>query len=260
VVTGAGQGIGRGIALRLALEGTDVGVLDKHIEAAASVGEEIRRLHRRALPIGADVSICSQIRSAVEKIMKEFGKVDSWVNNAGIIQTRRLLEVTEADWDSTIQVNAKGTFFCTQAIAKHMVKQGSGLIVNITSGQRARPMAAPYAASKMAVDNITMTAALALAPHNIRVVAIDPNIVRTPMWKQLDEDRARMFGLPPGEASRRWESQVPLGRITTPEQVGGVVAFLASEDAVNITGQIIRLTGGTDLATFEKAQEADRKS
>jgi NAD(P)-dependent dehydrogenase (short-subunit alcohol dehydrogenase family) len=260
VITGAGQGIGRGIALRLGSEGADIGVVDKNLQTAAAVAEEIKRLGRRALLISADISLCSQIPLLVERVIQEFGGVDIWVNNAAIVYTTGMLEVTEDEWDSVMAVNAKGTFFCTQAIAKHMVQRGSGLIVNLTSGQRARPMAATYAASKMALDNITQTAALALAPHKVRVNAIDPGMVRTPMWEQLDSDRVRLFGLPPGEARRRWESQIPIGRITTVEQVGGVVAFLASDDAANVTGQIIRLTGGTDLATFERAHEAARKS
>ena len=259
VVTGGGQGIGRGIALRLASEGADIGVADKNMETATAVCEEIGKLGRKALAVKVDTSVCSEITPMVERMIQEFGGVDIWVNNAGIMQTKALLEVTEEDWDSIIDVNAKGTFFCTQAIAKHMVKRGCGLIVNITSGQRARPMAGPYAASKMAVDITTMTAALALAPHKIRVNAIDPGIVITPMWERMDDDRVRLFGLPPGEATKRWVAQVPMGIITTPEQVGGVIAFLASDDAANITGQIIRMTGGTDLATFEKSQGTDKK-
>jgi len=260
VITGAGQGIGRGIALRLAAEGADISVVDKNFKTATAVCEEIKKLGRKALPISVDISLCSQIPLMVESVVQEFGGVDIWVNNAAIIYTTAMLEVTEDEWDSVMDVNAKGTFFCTQAIAKHMIKRGSGLIVNMTSGQRARPMAATYAASKVALDIITQTAALALAPHKIRVNAIDPCIVRTPMWKQLDVDRVRLFGLPPGEASRRWESQIPIGIITTPDQVGGVIAFLASDDAANVTGQIIRLTGGTDMATFERAQETEKKS
>jgi NAD(P)-dependent dehydrogenase (short-subunit alcohol dehydrogenase family) len=260
VITGGGQGIGRGIALRLASEGADIGVADRNIESADTVCGEIRKFGRKALSVRVDISVCSEIPPMVERMIQEFGRVNIWVNNAGIMQTKALLEVTEEDWDSVMDVNAKGTFFCTQAIAKHMVKRGSGLIVNITSGQRARPMAGPYAASKMAVDITTMTAALALAPHKIRVNAIDPGIVLTPMWKQMDDDRVRLFGMPPGEATKRWVAQVPMGIISTPEQVGGVIAFLASDDAANITGQIYRLTGGTDLATFEKSQETEKKS
>jgi meso-butanediol dehydrogenase/(S,S)-butanediol dehydrogenase/diacetyl reductase len=260
VVTGAGQGIGRGIALRLASEGADIGAIDKNSETAKAVCKEIEALGRKALPLTADVSVCDEIFSALENIVRHFGRVDILVYNARVVQTKAMLDITEEDWDRVMSINAKGTFFCTQAIAKQMTKQSSGLIINITSGQRARPMAAHYAASKMAVDIITMTAALALAPHKIRVNAIDPNIVRTPMWKQLDDERVRLFGLPPGEAARRWEEGVPLGAIATPEQIGGVVIFLASNDASSITGQIIRMTGGSDLATFEKAQGSNRKS
>src|ERR1039458_3183161 len=144
VVTGGGQGIGRGIALRLASEGADIGVADKNMETATAVCGEIGKLGRKALAVKVDTSVCSEITPMVERMIQEFGGVDIWVNNAGIMQTKTLLEVTEEDWDSIIDVNAKGTFFCTQAIAKHMVKRGCGLIVNITSGQRARPMAGPY--------------------------------------------------------------------------------------------------------------------
>src|SRR5258708_3854920 len=126
VVTGGGQGIGRGIALRLASEGADVAVVDINIESAAAVSEEIRKIGRKAVSAKLDVSVCSDIPQVVERAIQEFGAIDIWVNNAGIMQIKPFLEITEENWDRMLDVNAKGTFFCTQAIAQYMVKHGSG--------------------------------------------------------------------------------------------------------------------------------------
>jgi NAD(P)-dependent dehydrogenase (short-subunit alcohol dehydrogenase family) len=164
VVTGAGQGLGRGIASRLASQGADVVVVDINGESANATAEEIPKLGRRALSLTLAISDVPRIQPAVERVAQEFDALDVWVNNAGIVQTKAMLDLVEQDWDRILDVNAKGTFFCTQAAGRQMARQGGGLIVNITSGQRARPMTTHYAASKMAVDSITKSAALGLAP------------------------------------------------------------------------------------------------
>jgi NAD(P)-dependent dehydrogenase (short-subunit alcohol dehydrogenase family) len=233
-------------------------VIDIHGESAQATAEEIRKLSRKALPLTLDVTDISQIHPTVERVVQEFGAIHIWVNNAGVMQTKAMLKISEKDWDKILGVNAKGTFFCTQAAGRQMVKQRNGLIVNITSGQRARPMATHYAASKMGVDIITKSAALAFAPYNVRVNAIDPGLVDTPMFKEMDDDRVRLFGLQPGEATKRWVASIPLGRMTSVEEIGGLIAFLASADAVSITGQIISVTGGVDLPTLEKAVQVSK--
>ncbi len=261
VVTGSGQGLGRGIALRLGAEGAAVAVLDIDVESAEITAGEIKKLGVKSLPLTVDVSKVAEIQPALDLVVEKLGPVDLWVNNVGVLQTKPMLELTEEDWDRVVGTNAKGTFFCMQAAARWMAKQNRGVIVNITSGQRARPMATHYAASKMAVDGMTKCAALALAPHNVRVNAIDPGLVLdTPMLKKMDDDRARSQGLKPGEATKKWIESIPMGRMGTLDEIAGLVVFLASEDAAFITGQIIAVTGGSDLATAEKALKTNAKA
>ena len=261
VVTGAGEGLGRGIALRLASEGAAVAVLDIEGETAKATAEDIRKQGGKALPLTVDVSKVAEIQPALDRVVDELGALDVWVNNVGVLQTKAMLELSEEDWDQVVDTNAKGTFFCMQAAGRWMAKQGKGVIVNITSGQRARPMATHYAASKMAVDSMTKCAALALAPHNVRVNAIDPGLVLdTPMLRKMDDDRARTLGLQPGEATKKWIESIPLGRMGTLDEIASLVVFLASKDGAFITGQIIAVTGGSDLATAEKALKAGAKA
>jgi NAD(P)-dependent dehydrogenase (short-subunit alcohol dehydrogenase family) len=260
-VTGSGQGLGRGIALRLGSEGAAVAVLDIDGESAKATAEDIRKQGGKAFGLTMDVSKVSEIQPALDRVVEEFGALDLWVNNVGVLQTKAMLELTEEDWDRVVGTNAKGTFFCMQAAARWMAKQGKGVIVNITSGQRARPMATHYASSKMAVDSMTKCAALALAPHKVRVNAIDPGLVLdTPMLRKMDDDRARTLGLKPGEATQKWIESIPLGRMGTLDEIAALVVFLACKDAAFITGQIIAVTGGSDLATAEKALKAGAKA
>jgi NAD(P)-dependent dehydrogenase (short-subunit alcohol dehydrogenase family) len=256
LVTGAGKGIGHGVALTLAREGADVTAVDVSADLNAAAAKEITQIGRRAIAITADVSKPEDIKRAVAKMMAEFGQIDLLVNCAGIVTSHPFLDLTEKQWDDTLDTNAKGTFFINQIVAKEMIPRRSGSIINITSGVRARPMATHYAASKVAVDIITKSAALALAPYNIRVNAIDPGMVDTPMWREMDAERVRLFGLAPGEATRRWVAAVPLGRMSTPEEVAKVVVFLASDDAAYFTGTILSSNGGLDLATLEKTQDS----
>jgi NAD(P)-dependent dehydrogenase (short-subunit alcohol dehydrogenase family) len=260
IVTGAGKGIGHGVALTLAREGADVAAFDISADVNAVAAQEISALGRRGIAVTVDVSRPEDIRRAVAKVVAEFGQIDILVNCAGIVTSHHFLDLTEEQWDSTLDTNAKGTFFINQIVAKEMIPHRSGSIINITSGVRARPMATHYAASKVAVDIITKSAALTLAPHNIRVNAIDPGMVDTPMWREMDAERVRLFGLAPGEATRRWIAAVPLGRMSTPDEVAKVVVFLASDDASYVTGAILSANGGLDLATLEKTQDSSSSS
>lgn len=256
IVTGAGKGIGHGVALTLAREGADIAAFDISADVNAVAAQEISQLGRHGIAVNVDVSRPAEIKRAVAKVIAEFGRIDILVNCAGIVTSHHFLDLTEEQWDSTLNTNAKGTFFINQIVAKEMIPNRSGAIINITSGVRARPMATHYAASKVAVDIITKSAALTLAPHNIRVNAIDPGMVDTPMWREMDAERVRLFGLPPGEATRRWVAAVPLGRMSTPEEVAKVVVFLASDDSSYVTGTILSANGGLDLATLEKTQDS----
>ena len=280
IVTGAGQGIGRGIALRLAREGADIVVAEYNPDTGADAAREIGGLGRQALSLQVDIADTASVQRMVAGAVDRFGHVDILVNNAGVVQTKPMLDLSETDWDRVIQVNQRGTFFCLQAVARQMIRQlppelreagapadivslkkdapaapssaaaGSyGKIVNLSSvaGRRGRPLQTHYAASKAAIISITQSAALALAPYRINVNAVCPGIVPTPMWKEIDRDRAELFGAEPGQAMAAFIATVPLKRAATPEDIGGAVAFFCSTDADYITGQALNLDGGFEM-------------
>lgn len=280
IVTGAGQGIGKGIATRLAREGAAVVIADYNGETAAATAQEIAQaMGVTTLDYAVDISQPAQTQQMVEEVVARFGQINILVNNAGVAQTKPMMDLTEADWDRVIDVNQRGMFFCLQAVAAQMIRQipealrpsdkpadimsvkpgstaaqsgfqqSNGKIVNMSSisGRRGRPLSAHYAASKAAVISITQSAALALAPYNITVNAVCPGVVPTAMWKQIDEDRGKLFGTQPGEAIAAFINTIPLKRASTPEDIGGAVAFLCSTDADCITGQALNVDGGYEM-------------
>jgi NAD(P)-dependent dehydrogenase (short-subunit alcohol dehydrogenase family) len=276
VVTGAGQGIGRGVALRLAREGADIVVAEINAETAKAVAAEVEGLGRCALACELDISRVASVQTMVDRAMARFEHVDILINNAGIHQTKPMMELSEADWDRVMNVNFRGLFFCLQVVARQMIRQapkesegpqgpidigrliaaeegsvpprnGShGKIVNLSSvaGRFGRPLQTHYAASKAGVISITQSAALALAPYQINVNAVAPGIVATPMWEAIDRDRAKLFGLKPGEAMASYIKQVPLGRVSLPADVASVIGFLCSSAADFVTGQTVNVDGG----------------
>lgn len=280
IVTGAGQGIGKGVATRFAREGATVVIADYNPETAASTAAELAQLTgSTTLACQLDVTKVETIHKMVETVVAKFGRIDILVNNAGVAQTKPMMDLTEADWDRMIDTNQRGTFFCLQTVAAQMIHQippeerpsdkpsdvsgmhlaaaavtsgpvhNHGKIVNLSSisGRRGRPLSIHYAASKTAVISITQSAALALAPYNINVNAVCPGIVPTAMWKQIDEDRGKLFGTKPGEAMAAFVNMVPLKRASTPEDVAGPIAFLCSADADYITGQALNVDGGYEM-------------
>ena len=247
LVTGAGQGIGEGIALALARAGADVAVNDLRPEAARRVAGAVEAQGRRAVAVPADVARVAEIDRMVAETARGLGRVDVLVNNAGLIRARPFGEVTERDWDETLDVNAKGVFFGMQAAAPLMIRQGGGVIVNIASiaGRGSASLSPPYAASKTAVISLTQQAARALARHGIRVNAVCPGIVNTDFNWRLDEELGvRQQGLAPGEFLKQRAAAVPLGRLAEPDDVAGVVVFLASPAGSYITGQAVTVDGG----------------
>ena len=262
LVTGAGceQGIGRAIAIRLAQEGADVAVHDLNDSPRGDWGglsatqADIERLGRRSCAITGDVSDSSSVQSMFDQLIEEMGRIDILVNNAGAIAgTDRVpvVDLEEVDWDRVLNINLKGTFLCSQACARLMIKQGDGgRIINMSSvsGKKGNPRYAAYCSSKFGVIGFTQSLAGELAEHGVRVNAICPGLIET-------ERLAGMaFGLKPADVSveefreqmiQRGNDYTPLGRIGQPEDVAKMAAFLASEESEYLTGHAMTVSGGS---------------
>jgi len=235
VITGGGRGIGKEIAKALANEGSHCVLCDVNEQELNSATLEIKALGVQAVPIGLNVTDFSQCESMVNKVIDKFGEIDILINNAGITKDGLLLRMKEEDWDSVISVNLKGTFNCTKAAVKVMLKQRSGRIVNVASiiGVMGNAGQANYAASKAGIIGLTKSVAKEVASRNINVNAIAPGFIETKMTQVLPEDvKTAML------------KQIPLARFGKPEDVAQLVLFLVSEDSSYITGQVIQIDGG----------------
>ena len=264
IVTGSGQGIGKGIATRLAQEGATVVIADFDEERAKQTAAELDQLAGDAVPYQIDIGDTDQIEAMVDTLVARYGKIDLLVNNAGVLHTLPMFEITPDEWDWLQRVNQRGLFFCLQRVAMQMVEQvpqsvkdagqadrAYGHIVNISSvaGRSGRPFAAHYSAAKWAVISITQSAAEYLAPYGINVNAICPGIVATPMWDEIDRVQSERFGLERGGWIRKSaDEMVPLKRVArATEDIGAAVSFLCSDDADYITGQTINVSGGLEM-------------
>jgi meso-butanediol dehydrogenase/(S,S)-butanediol dehydrogenase/diacetyl reductase len=249
LITGAAGGIGAATARRLAADGAQLLLADMAADAVQSLASELGQTG-----IQVDVTSAADIRRMVDTAYERFGRLDVLFNNAGIIQARPLLELTEAEWDRMIAVNLKAVFFVLQAVARRMVRQeaitGSQLrgkliqTASIAAFRGGTPHTVHYAAAKSGVMSITRTAANVLAPRGVTSNCICPGIVDTAMWKQLDEEWNEIEGWETGEAWRRRIAPIPLGRAEQAEDVAGVVAFLAGRDSDYMTGQAVIVDGG----------------
>ncbi|MBI3454557.1 MAG: SDR family oxidoreductase [Candidatus Rokubacteria bacterium] len=243
LVTGAGIGIGRAIALRLARDGYQVAVNDLDAARARQTAGEVEQLGVRSVPVAADVGDSGAVRRMVREVLGALEHLDLLVNNAGICRLGLVAEFPEADWRLTFRVNVDGTFFCSQAVVPHMAARGGGSIINIASwnGKAGMPYFGAYAASKFAVIGLTQALAREVAAQGIRVNAVCPGIVGgTGMRVQVDQD-ARALGRP---TSAERVGSIPLGRLAEADEVAAVVAFLASDEGRYMTGQAINVTGG----------------
>jgi meso-butanediol dehydrogenase / (S,S)-butanediol dehydrogenase / diacetyl reductase len=249
LVTGAGQGIGRAIALRLASEGADIAIaeLPKTKDRAQEVAEEVRRLGCRSIVTSTDVSERSQVFEAVETAARELGGFDIMVNNAGIAQVQTIQDVTPQDFELIMRVNVGGVLWGIQAAAAMFRQLGhGGKIINASSiaGHDGFAMLGIYSATKFAVRALTQAAAKELAPFGITVNAYSPGIVGTGMWDQIDRELSEYNGAPRGENFKKYVEGIALGRPETPEDVAGFVSYLASPDANYMTGQAPMIDGG----------------
>ena len=235
LVTGAAQGIGRGIALLLARNGADIVVSDINLEKAEETAKEIRAIGPKATAVKVDVSNLSDVERMVEAIIEKLAKIDILVNNAGITRDKLILRMTEEDWDAVLGVNLKGTFNCTKTVIRHMAKQRSGKIVNIASvvGEMGNAGQANYSASKAGVIGLTKTIAREYAQRGINVNAIAPGYIETPMTDALPE-----------KAKEELKRLIPMERLGKPEDVAEAVLFLVCEESSYITGQVLNVNGG----------------
>jgi NAD(P)-dependent dehydrogenase (short-subunit alcohol dehydrogenase family) len=242
VITGGGTGIGRGAALVLAQHGAHVVLSARRPEPLEETAAEIVAMGRRALALPADVTSADECQRIVDTAMAEFGRVDIVVNNAGGAETKSLARWTEEEWHQVLDLNLGSVWFLSRAAAKHMIEQGKGAIVNISSGASllAMPQAAPYGAAKAAVNNLTGSMAAAWTPKGIRVNAIAVGAVRA---ATLLDDAAR-YGLDP-EAIGLMNAQ---GRLGEPEEIGYGVLFFASDASSFCSGQTLYMHGGPGQA------------
>lgn len=246
-ITGGAQGIGRGIAIRLASEGARVMVGDVNLEGAEAVAAEIRATGSEAAAAHVDVTKRASLASIVQETASRFGSLDVMFNNAGVNQPEHFLEITEEVYQRIMDVNALGVLLGTQEAAKQMVSQGrGGKIVNTCSiaSRESYPNWVPYCMAKAAVVAVIQGAAKALAPHDIRVNGFAPGVVDTPLWTKLDADLVAIGEGRPGMAMQDFSEGILLGRPATPEDIAGTAAFLASADSDYMTGQIIMIDGG----------------
>jgi len=247
IVTGAGGGIGLAIARALAAQKITVTIADLNSAAAAAaakaLGEEFGGTHHG---VTMDVRDRDSVEAGFAAALEAMGAVDILVANAGVSTMRSALELTDDDWDFNMGVNAGGVFLTNQVAARHFVATGTGVIVNTASlaAKVGAPLLAHYSASKFAVVGWTQALARELAPKGIRVNAVCPGFVRTSMQEREIQWESSLRGMTPEEVEADYISQTPLGRIETPEDVAGVVVFLASEAARFMTGQALNVTGG----------------
>lgn len=238
IVTGGGQGLGKQMALALAEAGADVLVAQRRVEVAETVAEEIRDMGRDAMAVKVDVSKSADVDRMVKAAMGRFGKIDILINNAGVGQAVYALKMTEEDWDWMMDIHVKGTFLCCQAVAREMVKQNKGSIVNLSSMSAVianRPQGqAHYNTAKAAISHLTKSLAVEWTRFNIRVNAIAPGYIET----------ALTTGGLSAEVGKDWLAMTPMGRAGEPHEIKGAALYLASEASSFCTGTILIMDGG----------------
>ena len=239
VVTGAAQGIGQAIAETLAHAGADVVVADLDAERCQDTVDRVKKHNRQALAISTHVGQWDAVKALVDQVVKEWGRIDIFVNNAGITRDGLVVRMKDEDWNAVIQVNLTGTFYCTKAALGPMAKQRYGRIINMASvvGAMGNAGQANYAASKAAVIGLTKTIAREYASRNITVNAVAPGFIDTAMTQALGD-----------EVRETLSKQIPLGRLGQPSDIAEAVRFLASDAASYITGHVLHVNGGMHMA------------
>jgi 3-oxoacyl-[acyl-carrier protein] reductase len=242
IITGSGRGIGKAIAMKLAEVGATIVINDVgDATPAEQTVAEIKSLGRQAMAVMADVSSSVDVARLVDTVTKTYGKVDILVNNAGITRDQLAMRMTDDDWDKVLAIDLKSVFLCTRAVLRPMLKQRSGKIISISSivGIIGNASQANYAAAKAGIIGFTKTIAKEMGSRGITANAVAPGFIDTPMTQALTEERRQMM-----------LNGIPLGYLGTPRDVAEAVAFLASEEARYITGQVITVDGGISLGKF----------
>ncbi|WP_311200368.1 SDR family NAD(P)-dependent oxidoreductase [Oceanobacillus kimchii] len=237
IVTGAGKGIGRSIALMLAANGADVALMARNEDELSDVAKEIETIGQKALPIPVDLTNINEIQGVVDHVHQHFGKIDILINNAGMNIPKPAEEVTEEDWDRINDINVKGLFFISQAVGKYMKEAGKGKIINVSSqmafvGYYKRSV---YASTKGAITQMTKSLSIEWAKHNINVNAIAPTFIETPMTKAMLDDE---------DFKEDVLNRIPLGRLAKEEDLFGAFVYLASNASDMVTGQTVVVDGG----------------
>jgi 3-oxoacyl-[acyl-carrier protein] reductase len=240
-VTGGARGIGAATARCFAQEGARVAIADLDTESCERLAEELRTTGAEVIPIGCDVSDAGQVQSMVDRVLERFGRLDILVNNAGITRDNLLYKMPEDDWDRVIAVHLRGAFLCSRAAQKPMVERKYGRIISLSStsalGNRGQ---ANYSAAKAGLQGFTRTLAIELGPFGITANAVAPGFIDTDMTRAT----AQRLGITFDQMSEALSKEIPLRRVGQPSEVASVIAFLASEDASYVSGQIIYVKGG----------------
>ena len=246
IVTGAGQGIGRAIAHRLARDGFAVAIADINTATLNSVKEEMESFGAKVMALTADLTKMDEVKKVID-LSADWGQITALVNNAGRVLITPFLEISEGEWDAIMTLNLKTVFFAMQFAASEMKEGGRIISLSSISGRSGRSDQAHYAAAKCAVISLTQSAALSFAARGITVNAVCPGVVDTPMTAKLHEARASVLGITPEESLNRMIARIPLGRLENPDDVAGAISFLCSPDAAYITGQSLNVCGGMEM-------------
>jgi 3-oxoacyl-[acyl-carrier protein] reductase len=240
-VTGAGRGIGAATALRMAEEGARVALADLDTEGCAQVAAELSKVGSEGLVLHCNVADSAMVQDAVDKAASHFGRLDILVNNAGVLRDNLLFKMSEDDWDTVMNVHLKGAFLCSRAAQKYMVEQKYGRIISLSStsalGNRGQ---SNYSSAKAGLQGLTRTLAIELGPFGITANAVAPGFIDTEMTRST----ARRQGLDPDAVIEQASKTIPVRRVGQPRDIANVIAFLASEDAGFLSGQVIYVAGG----------------